>query len=104
MSKITLREAAQDLLDAHRRGPHVSERADLWRILKAVLAEKPEGSNAPVIAGVTVDVLLDQCERLAEPIRANTKSFQYASALDNCVAVIKALRDMDPSPQTRGDV
>jgi hypothetical protein len=58
-------------------------------------------AHSRVIAGVTVDVLLDQCERLAEPIRASTKSFQYASALDNCVAVIRALRGTDASPQSK---
>jgi hypothetical protein len=57
--------------------------------------------HSRVIAGVTVDVLLDQCERLAGPIRASTKSFQYASALDNCVAVIKALRGTHPTPETK---
>lgn len=43
------------------------------------------------VEGVNVCVLLDQCEKLASPIRASTRSFQYASALDNAATVIKAL-------------
>jgi hypothetical protein len=45
-----------------------------------------------IIVGVNVPILLEQCETLAKPHRANMRSFQYASALDNCVAVINALR------------
>lgn len=45
-----------------------------------------------IICGVNVRLLKEQCERLAEPIRASTMSFQYASALDNSVAVINELQ------------
>ncbi|MFP5078253.1 hypothetical protein ACLE20_13175 [Rhizobium sp. YIM 134829] len=59
MSEITLREVAQDLLDAHRGGPHVSERADLWRALKAALAEM-EQPPAPSSQELTIGDLLNQ--------------------------------------------
>lgn len=45
-----------------------------------------------IICGVNVRILKEQCERLAAPIRANTRSFQFASALDNSVSVINELQ------------
>ncbi|RWX26617.1 hypothetical protein EHH54_34700 [Rhizobium leguminosarum] len=106
MSKITLREAAQDLLDARQKGmAHVGYRGDLWTRLKHILDE-PTDPKADVIAGVTVDVLLDQCKRLAIRNSGSTMSFQYASAFENCIAVIEALREMPaplPTPNKGGE-
>lgn len=60
-----------------------------------------------IICGVNVRILKEQCERLAEPIRASTRSFQYASALDNCVAVINELQArlsaFTPPPSPRAE-
>ena len=55
----------------------------------------PDARNAlaEIVAGVNVRILKEQCERLAAPIRASTRSFQFASALDNSVAVINELQD-----------
>ena len=103
MSEITLREAAQDLLDARQNGmAHVGYRGDLWLRLKHTL-EEPTDPKVAVIAGVTVDVLLDQCKRLAIRNSGSTMSFQYVSAFENCIAVIEALRDMTPAPPIKGE-
>ena len=43
------------------------------------------------IAGISVGILLEQMERLAERCRGSTRAFQYAGALDNAAAVINEL-------------